>query len=100
MQKFSPKDGEAIYPLLSNRRNIVVIADEAHRSQYGFKAKEVDIKDEAGNIKPAEKTNRVASSLARRMMPLSKSRWRSISRAISGINEFISRMDAAFCPIC
>lgn len=50
MQKFSPKDGEAIYPLLSDRRNIVVIADEAHRSQYGFKAKEVDIKDEAGNI--------------------------------------------------
>ncbi len=50
MQKFSPKDGEAIYPLLSDRRNIVVIADEAHRSQYGFKAKEVDIKDESGNI--------------------------------------------------
>lgn len=50
MQKFSPRDGEAIYPLLSDRRNIVVIADEAHRSQYGFKAKEVDIKDEAGNV--------------------------------------------------
>lgn len=50
MQKFSPKDGEAIYPLLSGRRNIVVIADEAHRSQYGFKAKEVDIKDADGNI--------------------------------------------------
>lgn len=50
MQKFSPKDGEVIYPLLSDRRNIVVIADEAHRSHYGFKAREVDIKDEAGNI--------------------------------------------------
>ena len=50
MQKFSPKDGDAIYPLLSDRRNIVVIADEAHRSQYGFKAKEVDIKDPDGNI--------------------------------------------------
>ena len=50
MQKFSPKDGETIYPLLSDRRNIVVIADEAHRSQYGFKAREVDIKDGAGNI--------------------------------------------------
>ncbi|WP_245328469.1 hypothetical protein [Bradyrhizobium sp.] len=24
--------------MLSNRRNIVVIADEAHRSQYGFQA--------------------------------------------------------------
>ncbi|ADE14067.1 type I site-specific deoxyribonuclease, HsdR family [Nitrosococcus halophilus Nc 4] len=50
MQKFSPKNGEAIYPLLSDRRNIVVIADEAHRSQYGFKAKEVDIKDADDNI--------------------------------------------------
>nr|WP_312015648.1 hypothetical protein [Bradyrhizobium liaoningense] len=26
------------YPVLSNRRNIVVIADEAHRSRYGFQA--------------------------------------------------------------
>jgi type I restriction enzyme R subunit len=50
MQKFSPKDGDAIYPLLSVRRNIVVIADEAHRSQYGFKAREIDIKDADGNI--------------------------------------------------
>ncbi len=30
---------EATYPKLSDRRNIVVIADEAHRSQYGFRAK-------------------------------------------------------------
>lgn len=39
IQKFSPEDGEEKYPLLSDRRNIVVIADEAHRSQYGFKTK-------------------------------------------------------------
>lgn len=39
IQKFSPAAGEGIYPMLSNRRNIVVIADEAHRSQYGFRAK-------------------------------------------------------------
>ena len=39
IQKFSPATGEAIYPMLSDRRNIVVIADEAHRSQYGFRAK-------------------------------------------------------------
>ncbi|MDP2358882.1 MAG: type I restriction endonuclease subunit R, partial [Beijerinckiaceae bacterium] len=39
IQKFSPATGEAIYPMLSDRRNIVVIADEAHRSQYGFKAR-------------------------------------------------------------
>lgn len=50
LQKFAPKEGEALYPLLSGRRNIVVIADEAHRSQYGFKAREVDIKDAEGNI--------------------------------------------------
>ncbi len=39
IQKFSPTTGETIYPLLSDRRNIVVIADEAHRSQYGFRAR-------------------------------------------------------------
>jgi hypothetical protein len=30
--------GEA-YPMLTDRRNVVVVADEAHRSQYGFKAR-------------------------------------------------------------
>lgn len=35
IQKFLPELGEK-YPLLSSRRNIVVIADEAHRSQYDF----------------------------------------------------------------
>jgi type I restriction enzyme R subunit len=35
-QKFAPEKGERQYPLLSKRRNIVVIADEAHRSQYDF----------------------------------------------------------------
>ncbi len=35
IQKFMPEKGEPM-PLLSDRRNIVVIADEAHRSQYGF----------------------------------------------------------------
>jgi type I restriction enzyme, R subunit len=39
IQKFFPEDDAAKYPMLSNRRNIVVIADEAHRSQYGFSAK-------------------------------------------------------------
>ena len=36
IQKFWPANGEAAYPMLSERRNIVVIADEAHRSQYGL----------------------------------------------------------------
>ncbi len=38
VQKFLPPDGEPQAPL-STRRNIVVVADEAHRSQYGFKAR-------------------------------------------------------------
>ena len=36
VQKFFPTEGEDQHPLLSARRNIVVIADEAHRSQYDF----------------------------------------------------------------
>ena len=36
VQKFFPEDDELQFPLLSDRRNIVVIADEAHRSQYDF----------------------------------------------------------------
>ncbi len=39
MHKFAPEKGETSYPLLTDRRNVVVIADEAHRSQYGFRAK-------------------------------------------------------------
>ena len=39
IQKFSPETGQTNYPVLTDRRNVVVIADEAHRSQYGFKAK-------------------------------------------------------------
>jgi type I restriction enzyme R subunit len=38
IQKFMPEKGEAM-PELSARANIVVIADEAHRSQYGFGGK-------------------------------------------------------------
>ena len=37
IQKFAPMEGEDSFPLLSERENIVVICDEAHRSQYGFK---------------------------------------------------------------
>jgi type I restriction enzyme R subunit len=36
IQKFFPEEKGDRYPLLSDRRNIVVIADEAHRSQYDF----------------------------------------------------------------
>jgi type I restriction enzyme R subunit len=36
IQKFMPVEKGGTYPKLSDRRNIVVIADEAHRSQYDF----------------------------------------------------------------
>ena len=49
MQKFQPEEGNR-FVTLSNRRNIVVIADEAHRTQYGFKAKTKEVKDENGQI--------------------------------------------------
>lgn len=49
IQKFQPEEGN-VYDMLSDRRNIVVIADEAHRTQYGFKPKTVDDKDEHGNV--------------------------------------------------
>lgn len=39
LQKFSPSAKELEYPELTRRSNVVVIADEAHRSQYGFRAK-------------------------------------------------------------
>ena len=49
IQKFQPEDGN-IFEELSNRRNIVVIADEAHRTQYGFSGKIVSQKDENGEV--------------------------------------------------
>jgi type I restriction enzyme R subunit len=38
IQKFMPGVDEDAFPVLSDRSNIVVIADEAHRTQYGFGA--------------------------------------------------------------
>ena len=49
IQKFQPDEGN-VFDTLSARDNIVVIADEAHRTQYGFKAKTIDDKDEQGNV--------------------------------------------------
>ena len=37
IQKFQPEEGN-VYEKLSDRKNIIVIADEAHRTQYGFKS--------------------------------------------------------------
>jgi type I restriction enzyme R subunit len=44
LQKFAPEEN-ATYPQLTDRRNVIVIADEAHRSQYGLKARIVKSKD-------------------------------------------------------
>jgi len=49
IQKFQPDEGN-VYETLSERRNIVVLADEAHRTQYGFKPKTIEEKDEDGNV--------------------------------------------------
>jgi len=49
IQKFFPGNDNSAYDRLSERRNIIVIADEAHRTQYGFKGKLIDAKDKAGN---------------------------------------------------
>lgn len=48
IQKFGLEADEDKFPVLTDRHNIVVIADEAHRTQYGFKAK---IDGESGAIK-------------------------------------------------
>jgi type I restriction enzyme R subunit len=49
IQKFQPDEGN-VYEQLSDRRNIVVIADEAHRTQYGFSAKTIDEKNTSGEV--------------------------------------------------
>ena len=50
IQKFTLLANENSHPVLSDRNNIVVVSDEAHRSQYGNKAKLVDVKDKNGNV--------------------------------------------------
>lgn len=47
VHKFTPEEDEAAYPVLTDRRNVIVIADEAHRSQYGFHAEMAGKDDEA-----------------------------------------------------
>jgi type I restriction enzyme R subunit len=50
IQKFLPDENKSVYDQLSDRKNIVVIADEAHRTQYGFEAKLIDEKDKDKNV--------------------------------------------------
>lgn len=56
IQKFMPGEDEDTFPVLSDRSNIVVIADEAHRTQYGFEAK-------LKTIKPSKTAANVAQGL-------------------------------------
>ena len=46
IQKFMPDaSAGSTFPQLSDRKNVIVIADEAHRTQYGFEAKLIEQKD-------------------------------------------------------
>lgn len=49
IQKFAPEIGESSMSVLTDRSNVIVMADEAHRSQYGFKAN-VSKKDKDGKL--------------------------------------------------
>lgn len=51
IQKFLPEDNRETFDLLSERQNIIVVADEAHRSQYGFSGKITDNKIKYGFAK-------------------------------------------------
>ena len=48
INKFAPERGQTSVPVLCERGNVVVIADEAHRTQYGFRA---DLDPESGKTK-------------------------------------------------
>ncbi|NQY87203.1 MAG: type I restriction endonuclease subunit R [Colwellia sp.] len=50
IQKFALLAEETEHPVLSQRSNIVVVSDEAHRSQYGNKARLVDVKNKDGEV--------------------------------------------------
>lgn len=50
IHKFSPEDGAESVESLTSRSNIIVIADEAHRSQYGFGA-QISKSESETNIK-------------------------------------------------
>ncbi|NDC30880.1 MAG: type I restriction endonuclease subunit R [Bacteroidetes bacterium] len=64
IQKFLPEDQKSVYEQLSARKNIVVIADEAHRTQYGFEASIKEVKDKETKEKIGE---RIAYGFAKYM---------------------------------
>ncbi len=64
IQKFLPEDNKPVYDLLSTRKKIVVIVDEAHRTQYGFEASVKVIRDKETKEKIGE---RIAYGFAKYM---------------------------------
>jgi type I restriction enzyme, R subunit len=50
IQKFFPEKDEERFPTLTDRHNVIVIADEAHRSQYGLEARLIHHGDKAGTF--------------------------------------------------
>ncbi|HOX83142.1 MAG TPA: type I restriction endonuclease subunit R [Chryseolinea sp.] len=64
IQKFLPEDQKSVYDQLSARRNIVVIADEAHRTQYGFEGSVKEVKDKKTKERKGE---RIAYGFAKYM---------------------------------
>jgi type I restriction enzyme R subunit len=71
IQKFMPGEDEDSFPELSARHNIVVIADEAHRTQYGFEAK--------------LKTRRLASTLLSTSNALAASPYAALAPPVNGV---------------
>ena len=65
MQKFDPSTGSgtAGIPVLSDRKNIIVMADEAHRGQYGLTEKIKTAKDENGNVLFDENGNAIVKTV-------------------------------------
>lgn len=57
IQKFTPGEDEDVFPVLSDRRNIVVICDEAHRSQYGFQASMPKLQKQLKDARQASAAN-------------------------------------------
>ena len=62
IQKFMPGEDEDTFPVLSDRHNIVVIADEAHRTQYGFEAKLKERKVPLMHTPPAQAATNVVAT--------------------------------------
>ncbi|MCH3959811.1 MAG: type I restriction endonuclease subunit R [Selenomonas sp.] len=51
IQKFAPEETGDTVPVLTERSNVIVMADEAHRSQYGFNADVVKADSQSAEIK-------------------------------------------------